>query len=514
MTRPSTEECIRLIENGVVTAADTDISGIGVILAFHISAYVTFTAVLIGYAFGIIDDQLLAPVDRRVFHVTSRTRQFPRSQATLRKFILTLSDNQIVTGIAILAAGFRGLRKGDISVYHYQVVLYLAWLSSSVHLSAISLLRPYLADHFGLKTWRLVGMMVLFVMLLIGLVPTISHRWGIANPLNRDDTGLSDAAPNGWGVPAVCFWGRTYGEGVNSDAPLGYAILIVSYLWKIGDMLDAPRDFYHRRIRRPAEAFVERCLSAIAKQYAKQRNCFYIILFRMLMMMILPGLAFTETMVSFSASLWLSALGLVFGTIQVLIPRNQNLVSTAGEEDEWKFGQLVPLILLIQPLGVLIENMIVPYGRTQTSRRNERNDDDSEYEMEAQGPQNPTQDHLSPSRNSMTTAHTRQSHEPLITALAGQHPTIQIVSDIPEDQPSELQAVMMASRLFGLLVGVLHASIFVGAMIIFYINAQTIGFDRGENWIYLVIAIVLYIMASWGLVGMLGPFSRLWKSVK
>lgn len=514
MVRPTEAECIKLIEEGVVTAANSDISGIGVLIAFHLSAYVTFVAVLLAYAFGIIDDELLAPVDRKVFHVTSRTKQYPRARIALRQFVLTLSDNQVVTGIAILAAGFRGLVKGDISVYHYQVVLYLAWLSSSVHLSAISLLRPYLTQHYGLKTWRLIGMVVLFVMLLVGLVPTINPLWGIANPQDDESQNLAKSAPTGWGVPAVCFWGRTYGEGVNSDAPLGYAILILSYLWKVGDMFSAPRKLYHKTIRLPIEALMERCLTAIAQRYAKGRNCCYIMVFRLLLMMILPGLAMLETMVSFSASLWLSVLGLVFGTLQVLIPRNQNLASTGDQEDQWGFGQLVPLVLLVQPLGVLVENIIVPLGRSQTSHWGESTAPPSEYELEAQPSPNTTSELLSPPRNSSNTCYTRRSHEPLISALAVQNSAIQIIPDDPDGKPSEFYEILMSSRLFALLVGSLHMAITLGAILIFYINAYSIGLRRGSNWALLVIAIIVYVVSSWGVVILLGPFSNLWKGIK
>lgn len=503
--RPSREECLRLIENGVTTTANSDISGIGVLVAFHISAYVTFTAVLIAYALGIIDDELLSPVDRKVFRITSRTKRFPRSHIALRQFILTLSDNQIVTGIAILAAGFRGLVKGDISVYHYQVVLYLAWLSSSVHLSAISLLRPHLTQHYGLKTWRLVGMLVLLIMLLVGLVPTISSQWGIANPEDPDNPDLVESASSGWGVPAVCFWGRTYVEGVNSDAPLGYAILILSYVWKCGDMYTGPRKLYHRTIRLPVEAFMERCLSAVAKRYTKRRSCVYMLTFRLLLMVILPCLVMLETLVSFSASLWLSVLGLVFGTLQVVIPRNQNLASTAGTEDEWGFGQLVPLVLLIQPLGVLIENAIVPPTKSRKAGR----DEDSDYELEqVQVQSSLQQNNLSPPRASTAT---RQSHEPLVSALAERRVPTPTDPDSFEAEPSDFYTIMMSSRLFALLVASLHAGILAGAILIFWINAESIGLERGGNWVLLVIAVIIYVMSSWTLVAFLGPFSRLWK---
>jgi hypothetical protein len=126
-----------------------------------------------------------------------------RVSRALRQAILALSDQQIVTGIAILGAGFQGLRLGGIDSYHYQTVIYLAWMSSSVHLSALSILAPILKERPALRIWRLTGMLVLLVLLVVALIPTTSNDWGLImwNGMVHGNSG--------WGVPAVCFWGTT-----------------------------------------------------------------------------------------------------------------------------------------------------------------------------------------------------------------------------------------------------------------------------------------------------------------
>lgn len=191
---------------------DADISGLGVILAFTVSAYLTFALVLGSYLFGQVDESLLNSVDTKVFRIRpfrpahtrgSRPTRLRVSRA-LRQAILSLSDQQIVTGIAILGAGFQGLRLGGIDSYHYQTVIYLAWMSSSVHLSAISILAPILKERPALRIWRLIGMLALLVLLVIALIPTASNDWGLI-------MWEGIVHPNsGWGIPAVCFWGTTY----------------------------------------------------------------------------------------------------------------------------------------------------------------------------------------------------------------------------------------------------------------------------------------------------------------
>lgn len=206
---PADASCEQFLRTGGQPTPDSDISGVGVIIAFTLSAYLTFVLVFGCYLFGGVDGSLLNRVDTHVFRIRPyrpRSRRFlgrVRFNLALEKAIIALSDQQIVTGIAIMAAGFQGLRLGGIDSYHYQTVLYLAWMSSSVHLSALSILAPVLRGRPALRIWRLVGMLVLLVLLLVGLVPTVSNDWGL---LTWD--GMN-AGQSGWGIPAICFWGET-----------------------------------------------------------------------------------------------------------------------------------------------------------------------------------------------------------------------------------------------------------------------------------------------------------------
>lgn len=491
----STQECAKLVNDGAIAAPDSDIAGIGVILAFLISAYMTFAAVLLAYITGMVENQLLGMVDRRLFRIKSRIQHHPRIQTALRKFVLSLSDQQIVTGIAIMAAGLRGLAKGKMSTYHYQIVLYLAWLSSSVHLSAISLLTPYLSRYNGLRTWRLIGMLTLFVMLLVGLVPTISDNWGTVNR-KAFEFSDGDVQPTGWGVPAACFWGRTYGNGVNNDAPLGYAILVISYVWKVGELFVAPQKLYHAVVHIPVRIIMEKPLCMIARRYARRQQRRYLLVFRAYLMLCLPLLTALETLVSFSAALWLSILGLVFGTLQIIIPRNQNLATTADQEEKWGFGQLVPLILLIQPLGALTEDLGVRHDKHHSHA----------LEMEESRKSRPSESDrpmlLSPNNSN------HRARMPLISIMGEAH----YQTSTPSES-SEFITTIAHSRLFTLLCFSLQVTIIVAASLVFYVDAWSIGYFRGANWRLVTIAVVLYTFSSWFIIAVLGPCSRLGKKV-
>jgi hypothetical protein len=71
-----------------------------------------------------------------------------RIRRALFSFVLSLADMQLVTGIAVLAAAVIKLHRGNISVYHFNMVTNLAWFSSNVHLLALLAIRTELVGSF------------------------------------------------------------------------------------------------------------------------------------------------------------------------------------------------------------------------------------------------------------------------------------------------------------------------------------------------------------------------------
>jgi hypothetical protein len=59
--------------------------------------------------------------------------------------VMALSDQQLVTGLAILIAAYVKLSLwNDISVYHFTITMDLAWFSSNTHLFSLIVLREWL----------------------------------------------------------------------------------------------------------------------------------------------------------------------------------------------------------------------------------------------------------------------------------------------------------------------------------------------------------------------------------
>lgn len=133
-----------------------------------------FVAIIVGYLTYSIESKQTNDVDavairslRRLLrmgsgaHITNETRK--RRTQVLTSFILSLSDQQLVTGLAILITGY--YQRCTISGYHFVLIANLAWFSSTTHLSTLAVLQEYLIRRPVLKTFRVVGMLCLLGLL-------------------------------------------------------------------------------------------------------------------------------------------------------------------------------------------------------------------------------------------------------------------------------------------------------------------------------------------------------------
>lgn len=91
----------------------------------------------------------------------------PRSSAwkhAVSRFILSLSDQQLVTGLAILVAGVSNQK--TLTFWEFRVALSLAWFSTTSHLATLDALRTYLESKPIIRHMRVFGMTVVLFLLL------------------------------------------------------------------------------------------------------------------------------------------------------------------------------------------------------------------------------------------------------------------------------------------------------------------------------------------------------------
>ena len=87
---------------------------------------------------------------------------------SLQRFMLALSDQQIVTGLAIFIIGFS--KHCELSSYHFIVIMALGWFSFTTHLSTLSVLQGHLAHRPGQTMFRLLGILATFQLLAVSFV--------------------------------------------------------------------------------------------------------------------------------------------------------------------------------------------------------------------------------------------------------------------------------------------------------------------------------------------------------
>ena len=111
-------------------------------------------------------------LDQKLDTAEERKRDRARRSKGLERFILALSDQQLVTGLAVLIAGYTN--RCSISIYHFRIISTLGWFSSTTHLSTMAVLRAYLIDHPRVRDWRVVAMLAIFGLLVVSQAAAIS----------------------------------------------------------------------------------------------------------------------------------------------------------------------------------------------------------------------------------------------------------------------------------------------------------------------------------------------------
>ena len=159
-----------------------------------ITAYSTLILILLYYAFGFLSPLQLNVIDHGVL---SFVRQKLKLRAPddwerpMRQGIMMFSDQQLVKGIAILGSAYSQLGAG-IFLYHWQIIVYLAWFSSLTHLATLTILRQHFREHYTIRIVRVALMLLMAILLFAALLPTGQGDW-----LNLFDHSSSD-------TPTVC----------------------------------------------------------------------------------------------------------------------------------------------------------------------------------------------------------------------------------------------------------------------------------------------------------------------
>ena len=135
------------------------------------------------------------------------------------------SDQQLITGLAILVSAYAQLA-GDISSYHWQIMVYLTWFSSLTHLTTLTTLRHYFRQNTRVRNLRLGLMLLNIILLAIALIPTGDVEWTVR------DFGS---------VPASCYFQRIGSPPMKALMPSGTVFIVSLIILVFGSFTKAIR---------------------------------------------------------------------------------------------------------------------------------------------------------------------------------------------------------------------------------------------------------------------------------
>jgi hypothetical protein len=295
---------------------------------------------------------------------------------------------------------------------------------------------------------------------------------------------------------------QRWGTGVNPDGVLSYVILTGSYCWKIGGMFDFARSGYHRWVRYPIEWTFECLLAYTARKVSSayrqnSMDCLgWLIAYRSVVTLWVTYFAMFETLASFSMSIWISCIGLVFGTIQIVVPRRQNQSILGADEDVWGFGQLVPLILLIQPFSVVWEHLIV--ARSAKEQECEHEEDvravtqKENVTATATASLHPTSPEPSLQNSDLQLQRPPQT---LLQHLADYKPVKP--SERLHHQPTSIEHILTNSRIFHIIVCLTQPVILISTVVTFTMDTRLMGTFGTFNWVVFCYMFINYVAAAW-----------------
>lgn len=118
-------------------------------IGFLATAWATWLLVTVYFFIGCVEEKSLNEIDKMFlarFSPRRRVRSVQRLEQALRRIVLMFSNQQVVTGMALLASGYAQLSSG-INIYYWQMLVYLAWFSSLTHLLTLTVLWQYFQDN-------------------------------------------------------------------------------------------------------------------------------------------------------------------------------------------------------------------------------------------------------------------------------------------------------------------------------------------------------------------------------
>ena len=293
-----------------------------------------------------------------------------RDVSNLQRFIATLSDQQLVTGPALLLAGYIKLR--GLSLYHFNIIASVAWFSAAVHWMALSTLQIYFIGRMRALYWRLIWLVLFLGLLIVAQFATVSNidqSYAVACVFRG--YGSLSHVEIGTGVVSVL-----YAVDLYVDAIMSILLSDLSWSWSTWLLVSTvnsilrfqerqraksiesssssnrkdssrPRQIVAEAIQKRQEEEFERYTSHATRLSSSKgrRNVF----------VIFCAIIDEELRRSFLYKIFNAIFIFVYGTASTFMARRPDGLNIDGNQDTMGFGQIVPLLLLLLPVFSILD---------------------------------------------------------------------------------------------------------------------------------------------------------------
>lgn len=278
---------------------------------------------------------------------------------TLHGVTIFLSDQFIVTGIALLVTGYSQTCK--VSIYHFEIITWLVWITSTSHQLSLTTMRDYLRKHSRVLYLRVVGMTIMFIMLFVALAlagATLSPdpAYAFKDLVSRGECHCTLALD----APARYTWNRSQLRTWAPDVVFSVCVLTFGFVSRLVKLFEYPSkkckswlsDIPGDWLKVHGNACLQKALPPcnwVMRVWWKSWLTVLIIIY-------VWAKGAYECLRSALAELFWISFSLAYGTTKVFSFRSYAADTAQGlQENDWTFGQVLALFMLIIPLFAVIE---------------------------------------------------------------------------------------------------------------------------------------------------------------
>ncbi|KAE8352483.1 hypothetical protein BDV28DRAFT_148994 [Aspergillus coremiiformis] len=369
MTCPKTLNCSPQEDHQL--SAYPDVAGIGMIITFFVSAWLTFLVIAVTLCF--IEEfpkELTNDVDQFIIHFTRRPkphiprpfrqRRDPISLEVMQRATMTLSDHQLITGASIFIVAYA--KHCEISQYHFYIAFLLGTTSFVTHQSRF-MATGYVLQKIGPfpRYWRFIWTFAIFTFVLAG------------NTIVYNDSFLDI-----YGLPTQCAW-KNFPQQYGNRSMLLLVVSSCVTVWGLGsvtrnlcpDLLQClgrllqpllPWD-----LSQAGPVSLGRLYDWIAQREKTTKarileNLFWWMAERFLYILTMTCWVWSQILGSMFIDLYRILIFLVFLTRKIVLVRKKAASLMEENENTWEFGQIMPVILLALPIFQVMEMLFGKLG--------------------------------------------------------------------------------------------------------------------------------------------------------